>query len=77
MQKKSSGRRESINLENWLEEKALQRDPHAFDDPNWRYKKLWFELILQMEVCLLTFGELFQIIYEFGFFLHNLPFESF
>ena len=50
MQKKPNGRRESINLEKWLEKKALERDPSAFDDPNWRFKKLWFELILQMEV---------------------------
>ena len=52
MQKRPDGKRESINLEKWLEKKALERDPDSLNDPNWRYKKLWFELILQMEVAI-------------------------
>ena len=55
MQKNEDGTRSSVNLENWLEKKALERDPAAFEDQNWKHKKLWFELILQMEVNKLTF----------------------
>jgi len=50
MQKNGNGTRSSINLENWLEKKVLERDPKAFENQSWKYKKLWFELILQMEV---------------------------
>ena len=54
MQKNADGTRSSVNLESWLEKKARERDPEAFADPSWKHKKLWFELILQMEVSQLT-----------------------
>ena len=44
------GTRRSVTLESWLRGMAVKRDAKALDDNKWVFKKLYFELILQMEV---------------------------
>ena len=50
---REEGTRRSTTLESWLRKMALKRDAKALDDGKWIYKKIYFELILQMEVSFL------------------------
>ena len=40
----------SVGLETWLIEKIKLRDPKLLDDPKWRYRNLWHELMRILKV---------------------------
>ena len=49
-QRKGDGRRKKVQLEEWLREVMVAKNPDVFKDGKWIAKKMWLELIRIMEV---------------------------